>query len=302
MTMDEIYERFVIERKDEIKPSTMSAYMMTYVKKIRPVFGKSDVIEVKTPMVQEWVDSLSQSLSPHSVRDCYVLFKSMIRWHYAKEDKKSPAFKVKFPHEEKKELEVYSRAEQKKLVSYIEEHPGIREFGILLCLSTGMRIGELCGLKWEDVDFDKNCINIRRTVERCYNIESRKTTVYIGPPKSMSSRRTIPIPRPLVQKMKKMTGLVKPDYYILSGKTKPEEPRTYRNFFVSLLEHAGVRRLKFHGLRHSFATLMVESKADIKTLSTILGHSGIEITMDTYVHPSNESKRNQMAKAFKGIL
>lgn len=302
MTMDEIYGKFVIERKDEIKPSTMSAYRMTYVKKIRPVFGRCDVSEIKTPMVQEWVDSLSSSLSPHSVRDCYVLFKSMIRWNYAREDKECPVYKVKFPHEEKKELEVYSRNEQKRLVGYIKEHPGIREFGILLCLSTGMRIGELCALKWEDVDFDKNCINIRRTLERCYDVETGKTMVYIGPPKSNSSRRTIPIPKALVQQMKKMTGLVKPEYYILSGSLKPTEPRTYRNFFNSLLKQAGVRRLKFHGLRHSFATLMVESKADVKTLSTILGHSGIEITMDTYVHPSNESKRDQMAKAFKGIL
>lgn len=302
MTMDEIFDSFVRERKDEIKPSTMSAYKVTYVKKIRPTFGRYDVSEIRTPMVQEWVTGLSELLSPHTVRDCYVLFKSMMRWHYAREDRECPAYKVKFPQEEKKELEVYSRKEQKRLVDYIEEHPGIREFGVLLCLATGMRIGELCGLQWEDVDFERSCLNVRKTVERCYDVDTGKTVVYIGPPKSKSSRRSIPIPRPLVQKMKKMTALVKPEYYILSGGPKPQEPRTYRNFFNDLLDKAGVRRLKFHGLRHSFATLMVESKADIKTLSTILGHSGIEITMDTYVHPSNESKRNQMAKAFKGIL
>ncbi len=302
MTLDEIFERFVRERRDEIRPTTMAAYKTQYVNKIRPTFGQCDISEIRTPMVQEWITGLSGSLSPHTVRDCYTLFKSIMRWHYAKEDRECPAYKVKFPEEEKKELEVYSRQEQKKIVDYIDEHPGIREFGVLLCLSTGMRIGEVCGLQWEDIDMEKSCLSVRKTVGRSYDIDTGKTEVYIGPPKSKSSRRTIPIPKPLMQKMKKMTGLVKPEYYIISGGPKPLEPRTYRNFFIDLLDKAGVRRLKFHGLRHSFATLMVESKADIKTLSTILGHSGIEITMDTYVHPSNESKRNQMAKAFKGIL
>lgn len=302
MTLDEIFERFVRERQDEIRPTTMAAYKTQYVNKIRPTFGRCDISEIRTPMVQEWITGLSGSLSPHTVRDCYTLFKSVLRWCYAKEDRECPAYKVKFPEEEKKELEVYSRQEQKKIVDYIDEHPGIKEFGVLLCLSTGMRIGEVCGLQWEDIDMEKSCLNVRKTVGRSYDIDTGKTEVYIGPPKSKSSRRTIPIPKPLMQKMKKMTGLVKPEYYIISGGPKPLEPRTYRNFFIDLLDKAGVRRLKFHGLRHSFATLMVESKADIKTLSTILGHSGIEITMDTYVHPSNESKRNQMAKAFKGIL
>ena len=157
-------------------------------------------------------------------------------------------------------------------------------------------------LNWYRRSMDMPMVQFKVKMPQDIRKELKNTKLIIGPPKTISSRRTIPIPRKLLQILKRCNSLTKPEYYLLSGTDKPIEPRVYRNFYNELLSKAGVRRLKFHGLRHSFATLLVESKADIKTVSSILGHSGVEITMDIYVHPTTESKRSQMHKAFKGIL
>lgn len=303
MVLNEIFEIFRTERKQEVKTTTLSTYTYIYRQRIAPVFGHKEIQEIKSADVQAWVDEMAPSLAVHSVRDLVMLLKCVLRWWCTREDLPCPTLKIRTPKEPaRKELEAYTRTEQKRIADWIEKNPGIREMGVLLCLATGMRIGELCGLRWEDIDFDKKVIHVERIVERVYDWDRKKSFIYIGTPKTMSSRRTIPIPAPILARMKKMTGAVLPSYYLLTGTDKPIEPRVYRNFFYRLLDEAGVRRIKFHGLRHSFATLMVESKADIKTISTILGHSGVQITMDTYVHPSDESKRNQMAKAYKGIL
>lgn len=302
MNLNEIFEHFRTERK-EIKVTTISTYAALYWRRIAPVFGEKSIDELKNPEIQVWVDEISSSMSVHSVRDSVMLIKCIVRWWCNKEDLPCPTFKIRLPKEEgRKELEAYTKAEQRKIAEWVDKNPGVREIGILLCLSTGMRIGELCGLRWEDIDMDKRVLHVTRIVERVYDWDAQKSYIYVGPPKTMSSRRTIPIAAPILARLKKMTGAVQPSYYLLSGSKKPIEPRTYRNFFYQMIEKIGVRKIKFHGLRHSFATLMVESKADIKTVSTILGHSGVQITMDTYVHPSDESKRNQMAKAFKGII
>lgn len=300
MTIDEIFRQFKEKRRCEVRESTMAAYAQAYKNYIQPIFGHLEPDEITSGILQNWIDG--QHGSPHTVRDRYRTLMTILNWYRRSMDMPMMQYKVKLPQNIRKELETYSKAEQKKIVEYIMSHPGIREFGILLCLSTGMRIGELCGLQWQDLDLQQGELHVRRTIERIYDAELRNTKLIVGPPKTISSRRTIPIPKKLLQILKKCNALTKPEYYLLSGTEKPIEPRGYRDFYNELLSKAGVRRLKFHGLRHSFATLLVESKADIKTVSSILGHSGVEITMDIYVHPTTESKRAQMHKAFKGIL
>lgn len=300
MTLDEIFEQFKLERKNEVRESTMMAYALMYRNHLGPVLGQMDPDGFTSRFLQEWIDGMDASRK--GLKDRYTLLVTILNWHRRKRDLPLVRFSVKFPPETKVELEAYSRAEQKKIAEYVQAHPGIREFGILLCLSTGMRIGELCALQWQDLDLERGELYVRKTLERVYNVDMKTTRIAVTEPKTPSSRRTIPIPRELLKILKRSNALVKPEYFLLSGTARPTEPRTYRNFFYDMIQKAGVRRIKFHGLRHSFATLMVESKADIKTVSSILGHSGVEITMDTYVHPTQESKRQQMSKAFKGIL
>lgn len=300
MTLDEIFDTYKTERKDEVRESTMSAYYSNYSTHISPSLGSMSPEDLTSGILQEWIDGMEAS--PHSIRDRYTLLMGLLNWYCRKNSLPLKNFRVRRPREDRHEIETYTRAEQKKLVEYAMEHPGLKELGVILCLGTGLRIGELCGIQWKDIDLQKNEISINKTVERVYDVGHKHTRIVINPPKTESSRRIVPIPGRLKSILKGCSVIVKPDYFLLSGNEKPLEPRLYRNFYLDMLRKAGVRRLKFHGLRHSFATLMVESKADIKTISSILGHSGVEITMDIYVHPTIDSKREQMKKAFKGIL
>ena len=162
---------------------------------------------------------------------------------------------------------------------------------ILLSLKTGLRIGELAGLLWSDIDFEAGFLNVQRTVSRIYHGDGT-TSIHIGDPKSESSRRRVPLPPGLLQMLEhhRQAGEV----YLTSGRTKHQEPGTLQLHFKVVLKRAGIRDLNFHTLRHTFATRYVEKGFDVKSLSMILGRSDVSITLNTYVHPSMENLRNMM--------
>ena len=145
--------------------------------------------------------------------------------------------------------------------------------GILVCLSTGLRIGEVCALKWSDINMDTGLLHVNRTIERIYIVDSDKphTEIVINTPKTKNSLREIPLSKELVRIFKSLMKVVNKDYYVLTNNTKPTEPRTYRNYFNKLLKQLDIPRLKFHGLRHSFATRCIESHCDYKTVSVLFG-------------------------------
>jgi len=212
---------------------------------------------------------------------------------------------IKFPTEQKKqELEVLSISHQKKLMQYVTDNFTFRNLGIYICLSTGMRIGEVCALKWSDIDLGTETIHVNRTIERIYIIEGdkRRTELVIGTPKTKNSMREIPISKELMKLVRPLKKLMNDDYFVITNEAKPTEPRTYRNYYKQLLKQLGIPDLKFHGLRHSFATRCIESQCDYKTVSVILGHANISTTLNLYVHPNMEQKKkciNQMFKALK---
>lgn len=187
---------------------------------------------------------------------------------------------------------VLSKEEQKKLENKLKEKINIRKVCLLLCLYTGLRVGEVCGLKWEDIDFSNKSLTVKRTIERIKNkVEniSSKTILIESTPKSLTSKRTIPIPEFLIELLKKLKN--KDCYYLLSKSEKLYDPRLLESFYTRTLISCNINLNKFHTLRHTFATRSIESKMDIKTLSEILGHSSIEITLKLYVHPSYELKK-----------
>ncbi|MCM1541790.1 MAG: site-specific integrase [Blautia sp.] len=188
-------------------------------------------------------------------------------------------------------VEALSRSEQAKLIHYLYSFPDIYKTGIILCLSTGLRLGEVCSLKWEDIDFENRILCVNRTVQRI-SVQDRnsKTALVESEPKSCFSKREIPITDDLVrllQPYRENGG------YVLCG-NKPMEPRTYQNRFMKYLEAAGIGKTNFHILRHTFATNCIDSGTDIKSLSEILGHSDVRITLNRYVHPTTETKRRHM--------
>ena len=167
---------------------------------------------------------------------------------------------------------------------------------------TGIRIGELCALKWEDIDLENGILHINKTMQRIKTMDSkakRKTKIIIDTPKSIASIRAIPLPLILLDKLKKHKG--KPNTYILTGTTKYIEPRIYQRHFKAHLSDCNIKDNNFHTLRHTFATMAITKGVDIKTVSVLLGHSDVSFTMKKYVHPNLEHKRNQIEKLAVGF-
>ena len=164
-----------------------------------------------------------------------------------------------------------------------------------MCLYTGLRIGELCALRWKDIDLNNKCYRIENTVQRVKNIDKdakSKTKLIISIPKTPSSKRIVPIPNfliPILRKYKKDDNI-----FVFSDKEIPRDPRTFESYFERLLKKCNIENKNFHSLRHTFATRSLEAGMDIKTLSEILGHSSYRITMDIYVHSSFELKKDSL--------
>jgi len=306
MTLKEYWPEYFELKRREVKPSTLAAYLQHWKAHIASEFGDEDIEELSRSKckLQAFIDSCCGRLSPKTAKDIVIVVKNMIRLYYENVlgSAMTPSMRLKFPESEKNELESYTKEEQKKLIEWVKENPSAMAFGITIALTTGMRIGELCALRWQDVDLDRGIIHVRGTLERVLDIErGTGTKLLMSSPKSRSSRRDIPVLPSVLKTMKAYAKVSRPDYFVLSCAPQPVEPRHFRDSVNKMMAKAGVRRLKFHGLRHSFATQMIASGADLKTTSTILGHSSVEITMDVYVHPSQEEKRKSIGRTFKGI-
>ena len=202
-----------------------------------------------------------------------------------------------------KNIQVFSKEEQKIIENNAKEKMNIRKLCLLLCLYTGLRIGEISGLKWEDINFSSKSLEIKRTIERIKNTDETnhaKTLLIASTPKSETSKRIVPIPDFLILFLQEFK--TKDHYYILSNSEKLYDPRQLESFYTRFLKKCNVNYANFHTLRHTFATRSIESKMDIKTLSEILGHSSIEITLKLYVHPSYELKKASIYLALKFLL
>lgn len=199
------------------------------------------------------------------------------------------------PQRASKETRVLGKDEWDRLEKLLKETEGAEAFGILLCMYTGLRIGELCALRWGDISAD-GLLTVRRTVQRILNPDfgerdNRRTIVVLDAPKSRSSCRIIPLPDRLLAEVEEHR--CRPDYYVLTNNPRFfMEPRTLQHHFKRLLQMAGVEDVNFHALRHTFATKCVQLGCDPKTLSRILGHSDVSVTLNTYVHPSMAAMRS----------
>lgn len=303
-TIREVSELWKQDKRMFVKSSTIAVYTLHLENHLLPKFGNKKTLQEQE--VQDFVlECLRKGLSLKTVKDMLIVLKMVIKFgakhgwlHYQD-------WSIKYPTEQKsKELEVLSISHQKKLMQYVTDNFTFRNLGIYICLSTGMRIGEVCALKWSDIDVGTETIHVNRTIERIYIIEGdeRRTELVIGSPKTKNSIREIPISKELMKLIRPLKKLMNDDYFVITNEAKPTEPRTYRNYYKQLLKQLDIPDLKFHGLRHSFATRCIESKCDYKTVSVILGHANISTTLNLYVHPNMEQKKkciNQMFKALK---
>lgn len=190
-----------------------------------------------------------------------------------------------------KKVRILNQKEQMDLIQYLSRNMDIYKLGVYLCLSTGLRLGEVCALRWEDIDHDTNMLRICRTVQRLAVSDcDSKTKLVELEPKTYHSAREIPIPQQLSDLLWTYHNEMP---YVIQG-NRPMEPRTYQYKFKGYLEAAGISQTNFHILRHTFATNCINNGADVKSVSEILGHSDVKITLNRYVHPPVDTKRSYL--------
>lgn len=303
LTFKEISGLWLVEKKIYVKLSTYAAYALMLENHLLPAFG--DRYEVTEEDVQEFVlTKLEEGKSQKTVKDMIMVLKMLLKFAAKHEYMPVRQIDIRFPTErENAVLPVLSKSDQKKVMTYVMENFSFRNLGVYICLSAGLRIGEVCALKWSDIDIVRGVISVNRTIQRIYYADgiSRHSEVVIDTPKTFNSIREIPMTRELLRVMKPLMKIVNTSFYILTNSSTPVEPRTYRNHYKRLMEKVGVPPLKFHGLRHSFATRCIESKCDYKTVSVLLGHSNISTTLNLYVHPDMDQKKRCVEQMFRSI-
>lgn len=292
------------ELKTVRKNSTISKYQNQLNCWIIPAFGNKPINAITNQDIVTFADTLltnklpnGKSLSPKSVADILSRMKAIRKYAILH------GYDVQYMPEcvtisqTPKSIRVLTLAEEDRLIRYLTSNLDLTCLGILICLFTGLRIGELCALMWQDISLEKQELYVRRTLQRVQNHDentAQKTYIDINEPKSNCSVRTIPIPNIIWASLKHSYT---EGAYVLTG--SPElfiEPRTMENRFKAILKKCGIEEVNFHVTRHTFATRCVEAGFDIKSLSEILGHSSIEITLNCYVHPTMQLKRKNMDK------
>lgn len=195
------------------------------------------------------------------------------------------------------QMRIFSKSEQEQLCQYLYEYITTCNIGTLICLFTGLRIGEICALRWEDFSEKEQTICVHQTLQRIQTKDTpeRKTKIIITLPKGMCSLRTIAIPDALSEILAQYRRVEK-GFVFTNSDAIFVDPRTMQNNFKKALEASGIEDTNFHTTRHTFATRCIELGFDVKTLSEILGHATVNITTNRYVHPTMDLKRENMEK------
>ncbi|MDE7083174.1 MAG: site-specific integrase [Clostridia bacterium] len=206
--------------------------------------------------------------------------------------------KIQRPRSFQKEITSFTVSEQKKIEREILSCPKPRMFGIVLCLYTGLRIGELLALEWKDVDFQKCTVSVNKTLHDGKDVNGRNTRI-IDEPKTANSKRVIPFPKQLLPYLRNLKSASKTPFVVSSTKGKAVFVRSYQKSFEVCLKKLNIPHKGFHALRHTFATRAIECGMDVKTLSEILGHKNATVTLNKYVHSFMEHKKEMMNKLGK---
>ena len=293
LTVEMLFEEWLKAIKFRVKQSTLANYLGKAETHILPAFGSIRADELNASHVQQFIaDKLQSGLSSNYVADIVILLKSVMKFAVNRYNIRNRIADIIMPKKRKAEVLLLSKSQQNRLQKYLSDNQSLTSLGVALSLFTGLRIEELCALKWADIDLLNRTNSVSKTIQR---IKSHNCTqLVITEPKSISSVREIPIPDCITPLLKQFCS--SGDFYILSGTAKPVEPRTMQYRFQFLLKKAKLPSIHFHALSHMFATNCVELGFDVKSLSEILGHSGVEITLNRYVHSSLERKKAFMKK------
>lgn len=291
---------WLLEKKDYIKESTYANYSNNIFNHIIPKLGNYYLNELNHKVIQDFLLELSKNgrkdntggLAEKTIKDITIIIKGSIKKGINEDKIKHIELTFNYPKDNKEnKLYVLTKREQNKITNYVLENINSRNIGLLISLYSGIRIGELCALRWEDVDFKKNCLTINKTIQRVYIKDKNKniSKVIITTPKTKNANREIPINKDFLEILKKVKSDKK--HYILTGNEKYIEPRTYRKYFNKVLDELKIKHFNFHSLRHTFATNCISLGVDYKTVSELLGHANVNITLNLYVHPRYSQKK-----------
>ena len=284
----EAAEEWLEELENKRKKSTYIKYRFIYEKYLKKELGPIRIHKITDHTVKE---SLPEALSDSIRKSIYCVLNQILKSASKQYSVSASSLKNPVPGLRNKPVDVLSRKEQTELFSVLCCETDSFKMAVLLCLYTGVRLGELCALKWSDIDFDNRVMIVSRTVQRIYMEGQRtKTVLSETDPKSRHSRREIPLCVPVLELLVRFQS----DREYVFGGHKPADPRTMQNHFKKIVTEAGLENKNFHILRHTFATNCIEGGADVKSLSEILGHSEVQITLNRYVHPSMDTKRKHL--------
>ena len=298
-----VVELWQADKQQFVKKSTFAAYSLLIANHLLPAFSEAN--DISEEDVQQFVfKKLKEGLSQKSVKDILIVLKMILRYGAKHNLMEHRQIDIRFPTErERQEVEVLSKANQRKIMEFVKNNFTFQNLGIYICLSAGLRIGEVCALTWNDIDAEQGVIYVNKTIQRIYLVGEieKRTEVIIDTPKSKNSIREIPMTKELLRMVKPLKKVVNSSFFVLTNSAAPTEPRTYRNYYKRLMKQLDIPALKFHGLRHSFATRCIESNCDYKTVSVLLGHSNISTTLNLYVHPNMEQKKRCIEQMLKAI-
>lgn len=304
--VSEAAEVWLASRERLLKPSSVAKYRNLVQRHILPLLGKLRICDLDRNTVSGFVRALScgqtgsgVQLTRKTVRDVLMILEKSVRF----------AGELSFSVEKNelsgkagggKRITVLSEQEQKRLEEQLLTDTDEKKLGLLLCLYAGLRIGEICAMRWECIDLCEKTLSVNVTMQRLQIAGAgtgQRTGVIESSPKSEDSRRTVPIADFLIEQLLKRKPRLQ-SAYLLTGSEQYIEPRSYENYYKRVLSAAGIPICNFHTLRHTFATRCIESGADAKTVSVLLGHSTVRMTLDRYVHPTMNAKQasiNRMA-------
>lgn len=296
LTVANWFDSYLSAIRIAVKPGTYAVYARYIKNHIAPILGGVLLAELSAQRLQSFAETLTnRGLAPRTVHAVFRFLGEGLREAARQGYCTAVCSKVHLPQIISQNMRVFSLEEQRALERAARREGG-NQIGVFLCLYTGLRLGEVCGLMWEDIDFQQGTLCVQRTLQRIAAAEGQsKTKLAFLPPKSNASRRTIPLPAFVLEQLKEYRATCgKNSVYVLHNRGKTVDPRTYQYQFQRLLKKAGIAPANFHALRHTFATRALEKGFDVKTLSELLGHRSAAVTLERYAHSLNEHKRSRM--------
>lgn len=304
-TFSEIATSWKADKRPWIKKSSYAIYTQLTNSYILPYFSAGE-----RPLCEETIQAFVNQLfergySNKTVRDTMLVLKMILAYGTRTGAWPHIEYKVRYPADARDSSSptVLTRPQHHRLQEYLRAHLSFQNLGILICLHSGMRIGEICALQWRDLDVAAGVIHVTKTVQRIYihDGDYREYSLQVDSPKTPSSIRDIPLSQELKGIIRPLRRVLRAEDYVVSNRDIPLEPRYYRNYYYRLLDSLSLPHVRFHALRHSFATRCIESKCDYKTVSVLLGHASISTTMDLYVHPGYDEKKKAVEQMLRRL-